>query len=126
MNSGAPPASAPGECSSAGMMRSANFSSVLYSCSLKNLGLYAPFFFTSATAWCTCWAASAFTTLTPTVVSVIRSRSRRDTSWIGSDIAFPHFFGQVLGRAPRERDDGKRDVLIGIAAERRCVGDKQV
>ena len=58
----------------------------------------------------------------------LRSRSRRETFGFSfwSDIAFPHFLGQIFGRAPGERHDRERDVLVGIAAERRGVGHEQV
>src|SRR5215204_4858545 len=53
----------------------------------------------------------------------LRKASRRVRSL---DIAFPQFFGEVLGRAPCQRDDGVGGILVGVADEWRGVGDKQV
>ena len=43
-----------------------------------------------------------------------------------SDIGLPHFFGEVLGGTPGERDDRVGRVLVGIADERGGVGDEEV
>src|ERR1700730_10703819 len=61
---------------------------------------------------------SALTTASAT----FRSRSLREYS----DIAFPHFFRQVLGGAPCQRDDRHGRVLVGIADEGPSVGHEQV
>src|SRR5262245_35772256 len=52
----------------------------------------------------------------------VRSVSLR----VRSDMTFSHFLGEILGGAPRERDDRVRRVLVGIADEGRRIGDKQI
>ena len=92
----------------ANLISSLNRRRVAYSCALKHFGLYGPRLFSSFTAWCTWPASWAETALAPAVVSVtlipmLRSRSRRERSRFSSDIAFPHFLGQVLRHPPRKR-----------------------
>src|SRR5215471_14907980 len=125
MKSAAPAASAPGERSSAGMIRSERCRSVAYSCALRALGLYAPFCaaFSCATASWTCCASAAATRLAP--AASFASRSRRE-NWSGLDIAFPHFIGEVFGGAPRKRHNAQGDILVRVADERRGVADEQV
>src|SRR5262249_32983463 len=116
MKSAAPAASAPGERSSAGMIRSERCCRVAYSCAVSDFGLEAPFWpaFSCATDSWTCWASAAVTSDTPAARRA--SRSRRENSR-GLDIAFPHFIGQIFGSAPREGHDAERDVLVGVADE---------
>src|SRR4029453_17943528 len=75
------------------------------------------------TAWCASRAARRSTTPADAIVSARRwSTSRR----LISDIAFPHFFGQVLRRSPRERNDRVGRILVAMAHERPAVGDEEV
>src|SRR5437016_3352208 len=123
MNSGAPEAAAPGDRSSDGIMTSASFFNVEYSCAFKPFGLYAPVetFSCEARPW-TCWAASRLNPPSVAERAMFLSRSRRVTS----NISFPHFFGKIFGCSPRQRDDRKRAILIGIADEWSCVRHEQI
>src|SRR5688572_340889 len=125
IHAAAPAASAPGAPFSTGMIRSVNSSSVRYSCAVKVFGVYDPPAAACATAvmWCTSWAATR--SRDPAAVSVSASR-RRTSRRVISDIALPQFFPEVLGCAPRERDDGVGRILVGIADEHRAVGHEDV
>src|SRR5688572_32489070 len=74
-------------------------------------------------SWCTSCAA-ARSTAPPAIKArpIRRTASRR----VMSDIALPHFFREILGGAPRQRHDGMRRVLVGIADEHGAVGHEQV
>src|SRR5690242_12351634 len=122
MNSGAPDATAPGERSSGGTMKSASFSSVLYSCGFSALGRYGPAVFSCAATLWTCCAASSVSPPDVAASAMFSSSVRR----LISDIALPHFFRQILGCSPGHGDDGQGRILIRIADERRGVGDEQI
>src|SRR5579862_7960016 len=107
------------------MMRSARRRRVWYSRAVKYLGAYSPLVFCRATASCACWAASSETDAAAPRPSW-RSASRRERSPVESDIAFFHLLAEIFGRAPGQRHDAERDVLIWIAQERRGVGHEQV
>src|SRR5579862_6740625 len=118
MNSAAPPFDAPGTISSHKDLRVSN------SCCVSALGLYTPpaTLASEATAWRTCCAEAISSGPTNASAAIAESASRR----VVSDIALPHFFGEIFRRPPRQRADGQRRILIRIADERRRIGHKQV
>src|SRR5918993_30742 len=117
-----PAATAPGAPSSTGMMKSTRRSRVWYSCGVNVPGEYAGLA-ASPAIWCTSRADALSTVPAAARAKAIRcSAARRETS----DIALPHLLLQVLGGPPRERDDRVRGILVGIAHERRAVGDEEV
>src|SRR3954447_20942990 len=124
--SAAPAASAPGECSSAGMIRSDSRCSVEYSCAVSAFGLYgAPFAadFCSATLSCTCCASACAMIAAPAATFANRSRlvnSKR------LDIALPHLLGEILRPPPRKSHDAQRHVLVRLTDHRRRVAYEQV
>src|SRR5579871_1168877 len=70
----------------------------------------------------TCCAASRLSVPAPNESAIASSNDRRETS----DISLPHFFGQILGRSPGQRDDGERRIFVRIAQERSGVCDEKI
>src|SRR5215831_2266735 len=60
------------------------------------------------------------------IVLPMRTRRSRREWPVFSDIAFPHFFSQVLGRSPRESNNAQRDVLVRLAHEGRGVAHEKI
>src|SRR5262245_27301778 len=125
IHAAAPAATAPGLPFSTGIMRSVPRTSVRYSWSFSALGLYDPPL--SDCAASARWWTSCADTRSSTPVAISVRPSRRSTSRrVMSDIALPHFFGQILGGAPGERNDRVRGILVGVADERRAVGHQKI
>src|SRR5579871_21969 len=102
------------------MMRSVTRSSVRNWAVVSDFGPAAPAWATAA-----CTSRAAIRSTRPAAAKAAASRFSASRLVI-SDIALPQFLGQILGRAPRQRDDGVRRVLVGVARERAAVGREHV